>query len=387
MLRNPEKADMHKFITLLFIGLLSIQLIAQPQNAEKRLQQLVEKTPAVGLAVVVVKNNKIIYKQSLGYKNLENNQPLTDQSLFRIASISKSFTATALLQLVEEKRITLDDDISSLLGFPVRNPAYPDKIITLRLLLSHRSSLNDSQGYFNLDVIDPATNPDFSKCFNNYAPGAGYQYCNLNFNIAGTILERLTGVRFDAYIKQTILNPLGIEGGYCVDSLDNQKFATLYEYKIADNKFLPSAGAYASRSSELNSYKMGRSTPLFSPTGGLKISATGLATYMMMHCQMGKYKGGRLLKKKTAKVMQTPLSADGSDQYGLALWKTDKLIPGRTLTGHTGSAYGLNSAMFFDQQRKNGMIVICNGSRVTYKEGYPIIIREALQILYEEFLQ
>ncbi len=78
MLRNPEKADMQKFITLLFIGLLSIQLIAQPQNAEKRLQQLVEKTPAVGLAVVVVKNNKIIYKQSLGYKNLENNQPLTD---------------------------------------------------------------------------------------------------------------------------------------------------------------------------------------------------------------------------------------------------------------------------------------------------------------------
>jgi CubicO group peptidase (beta-lactamase class C family) len=188
LLRNPEKADMQKFITLLFIGLLSIQLIAQPQNAEKRLQQLVEKTPAVGLAVVVVKNNKIIYKQSLGYKNLENNQPLTDQSLFRIASISKSFTATALLQLVEEKRITLEDDVSSLLGFPVRNPAYPDKIITLRLLLSHRSSLNDSQGYFNLDVIDPATNPDFSKCFNNYAPGAGYQYCNLNFNIAGTIL-------------------------------------------------------------------------------------------------------------------------------------------------------------------------------------------------------
>lgn len=387
MLRNPEKADMQKFITLLFIGLLSIQLIAQPQNAEKRLQQLVEKTPAVGLAVVVVKNNKIIYKQSLGYKNLENNQPLTDQSLFRIASISKSFTATALLQLVEEKRITLDDDISSLLGFPVRNPAYPDKIITLRLLLSHRSSLNDSQGYFNLDVIDPATNPDFSKCFNNYAPGAGYQYCNLNFNIAGTILERLTGVRFDAYIKQTILNPLGIDGGYCVDSLDVEKFATLYEYKAGENRFIASAGAYASRSSELKNYQMGRSTPLFSPTGGLKISATGLATYMMMHCQMGKYKGGRLLKKKTAKVMQTPLSADGSDQYGLALWKTDKLIPGRTLTGHTGSAYGLNSAMFFDQQRKNGMIVICNGSRVTYKEGYPIIIREALQILYEEFLQ
>jgi len=234
---------MKKIVLLLFTSLLSIALIAQPHNAEKRLQQLIEETPAAGLAVVVVKNNKIIYQQNFGYKNLENKEPLTAESLFRIASISKSFTATALLQLVEQKRITLDDDVSKLIGFTVRNPAYPDKIITLRLLLSHRSSLNDSQGYFNLDVIDPATNTNFSKCYNQYSPGEGYQYCNLNFNIAGTILERLTGVRFDAYIKQTILDPLGIEGGYCVDSLDNQKFATLYEYKAVENKFLPSAGA------------------------------------------------------------------------------------------------------------------------------------------------
>ena len=374
-------------IILLFISLLSMELIAQPLTVEKKLEQLLETTPAVGLAVVVVKNNKIIYDQSLGFKNQENNQPLTTESLFRIASISKSFTATALLQLVEQKRITLDDDVSNLIGFSVQNPAYPDKVITLRLLLSHRSSLNDSQGYFNLDVIDPATNANAAKCYNNYAPGEGYQYCNLNFNIAGTILERLTGIRFDTYIKQTILDPLGIDGGYCVDSLDAEKFATLYEYKAGENRFIASTGAYASRSSELMNYQIGRSTPLFSPTGGLKISAKGLATYMMMHSRMGKYKDGRLLKKKTAALMQTPLSLDGIDQYGLALWKTNKLIPGITLTGHTGSAYGLNSAMFFDPQQKNGMIVICNGSRVTYKEGYPLIIRNALQILYEEFLQ
>jgi len=152
---------MKKIVLLLFTSLLSIALIAQPLNAEKRLQQLIEETPAAGLAVVVVKNNKIIYQQNFGYKNLENKEPLTAESLFRIASISKSFTATALLQLVEQKRISLDDDVSKLIGFTVRNPAYPDKIITLRLLLSHRSSLNDSQGYFNLDVIDPATNTNF----------------------------------------------------------------------------------------------------------------------------------------------------------------------------------------------------------------------------------
>ena len=94
------------------------------------LQQLIEETPAAGLAVVVVKNNKIIYQQNFGYKNLENKEPLTTESLFRIASISKSFTATALLQLVEQKRISLDDDVSNLIGFTVRNPAYPCLLYT-----------------------------------------------------------------------------------------------------------------------------------------------------------------------------------------------------------------------------------------------------------------
>ncbi|MCE2705204.1 MAG: beta-lactamase family protein [Terrimonas sp.] len=110
---------MKKIVLLLFTSLLSIALIAQPLNAEKRLQQLIEETPAAGLAVVVVKNNKIIYQHNFGYKNLENKEPLTAESLFRIASISKSFTATALLQLVEQKRISLDDDVSKLIGFTV----------------------------------------------------------------------------------------------------------------------------------------------------------------------------------------------------------------------------------------------------------------------------
>ncbi|MBM3412993.1 MAG: beta-lactamase family protein [Bacteroidetes bacterium] len=377
---------MQKSTIVFFICLLSLAVVAQPQPIEQKLQHLVDHTPAVGLAVVVVKKNKIIYQQYLGYKNIETKEPLTGNSLFRIASISKSFTATALLQLVEQKQISLYDDVSNLIGFTVRNPSFPEEIITLGQLLSHRSSLNDSQGYFNLDVIDPARNTNFFKCYNNYAPGNGYQYCNLNFNMAGAILERITGVRFDTYIKQTILTPLGIEGGYCVDSLASEKFATLYEYNAAENKFIASTGAYTSRSSELIHYQMGRSTPLFSPTGGLKISAKDLATYMMMHSRMGKYKGGRLLKKKTATLMQTPLSVDGIDQYGLALWKTNKLIPGITLTGHTGSAYGLNSALFFDPITKNGMIIICNGSRESDKEGYPLIIRETIRVLYEEFL-
>lgn len=378
---------MKKWKGTLFLFLFTLQLGAQPTLVEQKLKALLTDQPAVGLAVCVVKNDKIIYTQSMGMKNLETKEPLLPTDLFRIASISKSFTATAVLQLVEKKIISLDDDVSKLAGFTIRNPNYPDKVITLRLLLSHRSSLNDSQGYFNLDVLDPSTNPSFQKCYNTYAPGEGYQYCNLNFNLAGTILERLTGKRFDSYIKEKILTPLGIEGGYNVDSLDQAKFATLYEYAAKDGVFTPSVGAYASRAAELTTYQLGRSTPLFSPTGGMKISATGLATYMIMHSKHGKYKGGRLLKRKSSMLMQTPLSIDGIDHYGLALWKTDRLVPGVTLTGHTGSAYGLNSALFFNPKKNFGIVVLCNGSKVVYKDGYPTIIKEAINILYKGLIK
>ncbi|NCW87328.1 MAG: class A beta-lactamase-related serine hydrolase [Chitinophagia bacterium] len=372
---------------LLLLLVFSFQALCQELTIEKKIEQIITSYPAVGLVVAVVKNNKIIYTQSFGYQNKEENRLLQNDNLFRIASISKSFTATALLQLVEKKLISLDDDVSNLIGFTVRNPNHPEIVITLRMLLSHRSSLNDSQGYFNLDVVDPSTSNNYQKCYNTYAPGEGYQYCNLNFNMAGTILERLTGERFDSYIKKQILNPLGIEGGYNIDSLDQTKFAMLYDFNGKEEKFTPNPGAYASRATELATYKLGRSTPIFSPTGGMKIAAEGLAKYMLMHSRYGKYAGGRILRKKTSKLMQTPLSLDGIDQYGLALWKTNKLIPEVELTGHTGSAYGLNSAFFFNPKQKFGLVVICNGSKIIYKDGYPTILSSTLNVLYNNFIK
>lgn len=83
--------------------------------------------------------------------------------------------------------------------------------------------------------------------------------------------------------------------------------------------------------------------------------------------------------------MQTPLSAD--ENYGLALWKTHTLIPGIELTGHTGSAYGLYSAMFFDPKEKFGIVVISNGCDPEYEEGFNRVIRESVNILYEEWIK
>ena len=354
-------------------------------KAEAGINHIMDSGNVVGFSVAVVKHHKIIYTHSFGLKDIEKNIPLTDNSIFRIASISKSFTATSIMQLVEAGKLSLDDDFSKLVGFQVRNPKFPNTTITLRMIMSHTSSVNDSQGYFSLDAIDPSKNKEYAKCYNDYEPGKGYAYCNLNFNMTGAVIEKITGQRFDLYVKQHILDPLGLYGGYCVDSLDKSRFATLYEFNKDSNKFIAATAAYNPRSEEIKNHILGVTTPIFSPTGGMKISATDLAKYMIMHSQKGKYKSVRIISENSAIQMQTKLSDE--EGYGLALETTEKLIPGEMMCGHTGSAYGLYSAMFFNAQKEFGIVVICNGVGSTYDSGFNNVIKTAVNKLYEAFIK
>jgi len=377
---------------LLFTLLLSAVLlitshpsIAQAEKAEAAIQQLMQTTPVVGLSVAVVKNNKIIYNHSFGYKDLDQRLPLQNNNIFRIASISKSFTSTAIMQLVAKKQISLDQDVSELVGFKIRNPKFPNTIITLKMLLSHRSSINDSEGYFSLDAIDPSKNPNWEKSYNAYEPDKGYMYCNLNYNLAGTILEKMTGIRFDKYIQQQILDPLGLYGGYNVNTLDSNLIAKIYEFKRDSTKFINSPSAYAPRTEEINNYTMGRSTPIFSPTGGMKISAHDLAEYMIMHSQLGKHKGKRIIPKNLSKQMQAIISEE--ENYGMALETSTQLIPGKTMIGHTGVAYGLYSIMFFEPKEKIGFVVISNGCDTKTINGINGVLHKTVNILYEHLIQ
>ena len=368
-----------------FMLVTLIQAFAQSEKAEAAIQSIMQSSPVVGLSVAVVKNNKVIYNHSFGFKDVEKQLPLTNQSIFRIASISKSFTTTAIMQLVAEKKIRLDQDISELVGFKVRNPAYPSTVITLKMALSHRSSINDSEGYFSLDAIDPAKNPNFAKCFNAYEPDKGYMYCNLNYNLAGSILEKVTGVRFDKYIQQQILQPLGLYGGYNVNALDSQLIAKIYEFNKETQGFTLSTNAYAPRTEEINNYTMGRTTPIFSPTGGMKISANDLAKYMIMHSQLGKYKDGRIISKKLSQQMQEIISEE--EGYGMALENTTQLIAGKTMIGHTGSAYGLYSMLFFEPKEKIGFIVISNGCDTKTINGFNAVLHQTVNSLYDNLIR
>lgn len=339
------------------------------EQTDQAINQVLEEFQAVGISAAVVKDGKIVYNKSFGYKDLESKTPLANDNLMRIASISKSFTATSLMQLVEQGLISLDDDISDLIGFTIRNPHFPDTPITLRMVLSHTASIRDQADYSTLDHLNPAISGDCAASFFEYEPGTGYNYSNLGLNLAGTILEKVSGVRFDQYVKENVINRLGLTGGHNVDLLDSTKLAKLYNFR--DGEYVESTSAYRSVAEYLPDYVMGYSAPRFSPTGGVKISAHDLAIYMMMHMNYGEYNGVRLISEESSKLMQTPVwmkQKEGEDQYGLCLEEfVDYIddekynVAGNYPVGHTGSAYGLNSIMIWSPADGWGIVAMTNG--------------------------
>jgi len=381
------------YLLVLFFCFCGYNVYAQVDKAETELKQMMEKLQVAGLSVAVVKDGKIVYSNAFGLKNIEQQTPLAKDDIFRIASISKSFSATAIMQLVEAKKLSLDDDLSDLLGFKIRNPHFPDKPITLKMLLSHTSSINDSAGYFTYDAIDPEKNNGSTKCYSDYEPGTIFKYCNLNFNLIGSIIEKASGERFDNYIKQHILNPLGVYAGYNVDSLDRNKFVTLYTYDKKNKEFKESKTAYIANRKIWNDYKLGYSAYSFSPTGGMKISASDLAKVMLMHMNKGTYNGVQLISKKSAELMQSPLVETGTGgYYGYAIrrYQSPELVGNNLLVGHTGSASGLYSAMFFNPDKKFGFVVISSGS---LPDSYDIpfsmrqVLVDGMNILYNNFIK
>ena len=117
------------------------------QKLTVELQKLYEQHELMGMTLLLIEEGNITYHQNFGLADWERKRPITDSTLFRVASISKSITAAAILQLFEQGKLDLDTDVSQYLGWKLRNPKHPQIPITLRLLMNHRSSIQDGGGY------------------------------------------------------------------------------------------------------------------------------------------------------------------------------------------------------------------------------------------------
>ncbi len=373
-------------------------LLCSLQALNGQMQQAVEdirnKYDLMGLSVVTVCDGKISGAFHAGLRDYERNLPVNDSTKFRIASISKLVMTTAMMKLYDQKLFKPDDDVSKYLGFTLRNPNHPDRPITIRMLLSHTSSINEGAGYdgfLTATYTNVSNPPDFSQLLSpggayytedmwrKEPPGEYYTYCNANFGLAGTLIEKISGQNFDDFMSENLFIPLGITGSYIAEGVtDINNLAVIYRNE--DGKWTPQTDDYKGTLSsprDFSGYKTGTNAAVFSPQGGLRISALELARVMMVHLDKGRFDGKRIISKKSIRLMHTPQwtwngsngDAEGGTKrsWGLSVSiltdarSADLLDGNSTIMGHGGDAYGLISKFYFDPDTRSGLIIITNG--------------------------
>lgn len=391
-----------------------------------------------GLAVVVYAGGDIRYEGYFGERFIDaddfsHSLPVTAATKFRVASISKTVTTLAIMQLVERGLLDLDADVSDVLGWRLRNPHWPERAITTRMLLTHTSSLRDGEIYTfppttTLASVFQPDSPFYEGGAHfagpiphvDHAPGRFFSYCNLGFGVMGTLIERLTGERFDLYVDRHVLAPLGVDASFNVRNLTDDGLRNLAAlYRRQRNGAWDATAPWVAQVDDLrgerppapaglDAYLIGSNGTIFSPQGGLRISARDLVEVMKVFLHGGQGRFGRVLAPATVQQMLTvqwrfdPVLGNGDPYGGLmrtwglglqqlsnapmdAYGPGDRLLAGAspTLWGHMGDAYGLLSAMFFDPAQDAGFVYIIGGvSRdpEAYKGDYSAFYRWEEQI-------
>lgn len=355
-----------------------------------------------GLGVIAFKDGRIIYEHFAGLGNIAMNLPVDRNTRLRVASVSKMFTVFGIMQLVEAGKIDLDEDVSSYLGFKLRNPNFPDEKITVRMLASHTSTLRDGESY----SLSPGYSLEefFRPSGIKYENGGHFAdkdktfftYCNLNYGVLGTIIERASGERFDLYQKAHVLRPMGINADYVVGNLSQEDFGNLGAiYRKEDGQWVAQVDSYEEQppsdtvwGESLSGYVIGSNATVFSPQGGLRISFAKLGNCLEMMMSGGTFRNTKIVREDLFREMCRPqwvydpesVNGDPYDvmfAYGLGLYQIDGAGKARLcekydidLVGHSGEAYGLISGVYFRPGRKDGVVFMVNGTGVEDERMY-----------------
>lgn len=319
------------------------------------------KDQIVGGSVVLVKGDSI-FKYNYGYSSLNDKKKVEDDTIYRIASISKVIIGLAASKLVEDGLLDFDKDISNYLGYKVRNPKFPDVPITTKHLLSHKSSITNGLEDYSIEIgyngvnghnyfvslEDLLTNPNSKyytdKTYSDYPPGEKYIYSNFGTGIVACIIEKVSGKLFTDFVEEIFFKKLQIDASFKANRI-------IKKDKISDtyNGFDLCRTAQSYIDGTYPDHPLGNN--FRGPAGGLFISMQDLSKIMIALMNDGKYKDVELLKKETVNM------------YLDMNFLPSRYIEERQvkIQGHTGSAYGVSSLMYFAKEKNTGICFIANG--------------------------
>lgn len=327
--------------------------VALEAEAAQSADRIAERYGAVGVQAAVIRDGAVRYAYSYGTAVREDNIPVTADTKYRAASLSKFVTEVVFMRLVDEGTVSLDEDVGAYLGYRVRNPSYPDVPVTPRMLMSHIASVIDSgdflEGRLNGSSIPLRELVSSGASYAGYCPGTQYSYSNFGVSLIGAACEKVTGRSFESLAEEYIFRPLGIDAAYTASALSRPDLL---------GELYGSGGM--TRDAQLREAFLdipGETYHLVQ--GNLTISATDYAKILCrVYQDASAADGGVLLSAQSAQEMFRAQS--GAEGFGQ--WHTGSAVPGISLCCHTGSNFGMFSTFVFSETTGDGVVVLTSGA-------------------------
>ena len=348
-----------------------------PAGLDSLIAWAMENYNIPGVASCVVKDGQVVWSGAYGWANIRDSVAVTDSTLFMLASVSKTLTSTAVMQLWEEGSFGLDDDINDYLDFEVIHPWYPDSAITFRMLLTHTSGIRDNWGVLSsLYVLGDSPIPlgqfledylvpggaYYNSLLNFYSgnpPGNAYYYCNVAVALAGYLVEAISGIPFHQYCEDSLFTPLGMdETAWFLAELDTSHVAMPYHWN--GFRYVP-YGHYG--------------YPDY-PDGQLRSSTAELSRFLIAMLQGGQIDGVSILDSTTVDTIttvQVPSADTGIIWH--RFWE-DSLND--WIWYHSGGDDGVKTEVLFcpAPDENWGCMTLTNG------ESYPGVLDIQWELLY-----
>ncbi len=301
-----------------------------------------------GAVVLVVKDGKVLYEQGYGYADVGKKTPVSPSgTLFRPGSVSKLFTWTAVMQLIERGKINLDENVNSYLDFQI--PDAFAKPITMRDLMTHTAGFEESVKDL---IIQPGTGmPSLREYLVTHMPKRVYAlgttpaYSNYGATLAGYIVQRLSGLPFDEYVEANIFVPLGM-----MHSTFRQPLPDALQPMMSDG--------YALASDKAKQFEM----ISVGPAGSSSVSAEDISRFMLAHLQQGQYQGARILSPATAALMHSAQFAAHPLLPHMCLGFYEETRNGHRIIGHGGDTQWFHSDLHLMQDENLGFFVAYDGN-------------------------
>ncbi|MCE7984452.1 MAG: class A beta-lactamase-related serine hydrolase [Caldilinea sp. CFX5] len=347
----PREPRWFLFLLMTVGGLLlmSRQNAAQSPLDGAAIDQFISEQMAAqripGLALAIIQGDQVRYRK--GYGVARADQPMTLQTQFHIASLSKSFTAVAIMQLVEADKIDLDAPVQRYLPeFTLADPTAAQQI-TVRQLLNQTSGLADA-GVPDLRLARPATSAERIATLRDAhtvaMPGREFHYTDVNYQILGRVVEVVSGQPFSAYLREQIFAPLQMTN--TVNVMTSFEIAQTADH-LAQGHLLAFGTPIAS----------GEETGYLGGSAGVISTAADMAHYLLMHNNAGRFQGQQILSATSIVVLHTP-PPNSQSTYAMG-WLAD-MVNGHQVLAHNGILSTFYADMVLLPESHQGFVLLYN---------------------------